>query len=274
MTKKQIMIGAATIALASQAQAVHARVTYICPQLDTANSELQVRVSSGCMSTSTSYAGNDLELEVDQNYAQIRVTGDLQFNSGGRIQTADCMGRKDITLTAEGIEQRRYSVSYNGEWLDTLDLIENPKPDKCLNAGARGIQSGYDLAFKSAYKDWNNDPVSGWREWRGTGVLNLLAPVLDGHPEGEEGRPTAMIEMKQMQWRREASLRDPSHDPSPFIAVTITQHGYLDDSVSGGRYFAEVRMDEAGEWKLSGLWGQWMCARGVKAGQWSGEPCP
>ncbi len=59
-----------------------------------------------------------------------------------------------------------------------------------------------------------------------------------------------------------------------FIAVSITQHGYLDDSVSVGRYFAEVRRDAGCQMKLEGLWSQNMRARGEHAGQRTGTPCP
>ena len=96
---------------------------------------------------------------------------------------------------------------------------------------------------------------------------------MDGHPETTEGRPTAQIDMRRANWRREWKGFDSPNYGQPFIAVTITQHGYLDDSVSGGRYFAEIRQDENGQWKLDGFWRQNMCARGTYAGQWTKERC-
>ncbi|MEL6878689.1 MAG: hypothetical protein AAGL68_11420 [Pseudomonadota bacterium] len=272
----RILTGAAMIAIAAQAQAAQARIAYICPTLDTRTDELTVRISSGCMSSSTKYIGNDLVLEVDQETASIRVTGDMEYSSGGPIQTADCMGQKQIVLAASGVEARQYSVSYGDTYLDTIDLIEEPSPKQCLspNRRMRVGGGGENVAYRMSFKDWNADPIESWSEWRGSSVLDLLSPILDGHPESMEGRATAEIDIKRMQWLRYPSSNITKLDRTPFIAVKIIQHGYLDDSVSGGRYFAEVRMEETGQWKLDGLWSQNMCARGEHAGQWTATRCP
>ncbi len=268
----RVLAGAAMIALATQAQAAQARIGYICPELNKATGELSVRVDSGCTSSSARLISQDLALEVDQSTASIHVTGDMKFG-GGMIQTADCMGRQDVTLSAEGIEARRYTLTYEGQYLATLDMMEQAKPDKCLSPTYRHFKDS-DLAMRSSFKAWNADPVEGWSEWRGDSVYDALSPVLDSHPEGMEGRASAEITVEKKRWRREPSYRTPVINTDPFIAVTITQHGYLDDSVSGGRFFAEMRQDENGKWMVAGLWSQNMCARGDKAGQWTGARCP
>ena len=100
----------------------------------------------------------------------------------------------------------------------------------------------------------------------------LAAQLLGDHPESDEGRPSAEIEISPAQWQRRPwdKLADRT-----FMAIRIEEHGYLDDSVSGRRTFAAARRDDkSGQWRIAGLWRQYMCARGERAGQWSGKPCP
>lgn len=273
MKSSRMIFGCATLALAVQAHAAEARVTYICPELD--GSELKVRIDSGCMSTSTSYAGNDLALEVDQGTATISVTGGIEFNSGGPIHTADCMGATSFMLTAQDIEVRNYTVLYNGSPIGEANFIEDRSPKQCLGTRAAKPHRGAgEYISSSAFKDWNDNPVDGWRDWRGESILGLLSPVLDGHPEGMEGRPEMWLEMRKASWHRPLALRETINWREPFIMVSIRQKGYLDDSVSAGRYAAAIRMDENGKWKIDRFWSQDMCARGENAGQWTGGTCP
>ena len=145
MNGKHFLIGALALGLASQAQA---RVTYICPELQ--GSDLKVRVASGCVSTSMKYQGNDLALEVDQSMAAIYITGDIEYGGGGRIVTADCMGAKSFTLSAQGIDIRKYAVFYEGQEIGEADFLENVKPDQCLGTKmAKSVQSG---RFFSSHK--------------------------------------------------------------------------------------------------------------------------
>lgn len=271
MTRNQFIVGAAALALTAQAQAAHARIAYVCPQLS--GSELSVRVDSGCISSSARNEGHTLALEVDQNTATIRVSGTILFSSAP-IQTADCAGRSSITLTADDIEARRYTVLLNDRRLGLADFVEDRGSKACLGTRRTKFGSfGENMATPNSHRDWDDNPVDGWAEWRGASVLGLLSPLLDSHPEGMEGRATTEISIQKMRWHSHiGSLRNPI-DRAPFYGVTITQHGYLDDSVSGGRYFAEVRMGEDGQWNLDGLWSQQMCARGAKAGQWTNKPC-
>jgi hypothetical protein len=272
MKARKLMIGAAAIAMACMAQNAHARVAYICPTLDQTTGELEVQVKSGCISSSLSLIEQNLALEVDQNYAMINVTGDMTFGGGGRIVTSDCMGGQTITLSAQEIEARDYVLLFNGQRIDNVDFTDPSFEAECLSAGGP-TRADNGTINRSVIKGYNDNPIEGWRDWRGSSVFDLLSPVLDGHPETMEGRATTTIKMSKESWRREYSTRPQTYDRSPFIAVRITQGGYLDDSVSGGRIFAEVRMDENGQWKLDGLWGQYKCARGSKAGQWTGGRC-
>lgn len=272
MKARKLMIGAAAIAMASMAQTAHARVAYICPTLNQSTGELEVQVKSGCISSSMSLIEQTLALEVDQNYAMINLTGDMKFGGGGRIVTADCMGGQTITLSAQEIEARDYTLLFNGERIDKVDFTDPSRKDECLSAGSR-LRVDNGTLNRSVIKHYNDNPIEGWRDWRGSSVFDLLSPILSGHPESMEGGASSDITMRKESWRRQISAKPLSYDTTPFIAVQITQSGYLDDSVSGGRYFAEVRMDENGQWKLDGLWVQYKCARGAKAGQWTGELC-
>jgi hypothetical protein len=86
-----------------------------------------------------------------------------------------------------------------------------------------------------------------------------------------EGRPSAEITISRAKWRRLPwqKLSDYS-----FMAIQIEEHGYLDDSVSGKRLFASAKQHpQTGEWRVTGQWHQFMCARGERAGQWSAKPC-
>lgn len=269
---KRLLTAGAMLALAAQAQAAQARIGFICPELNPATGELTVKVDSGCVSSSASLISNDLELAVDQEIAAINVTGEMEFG-GGPIQTADCMGRQQITLSASDIEQRRYSLIYQGEYVATFDMIEQPQSQKCVGPRSRNYAEG-EIKLRSSLKDWNDNPISGWQDWRGDSVFDVLSLILNSHPESMEGRATADIKVEKQRWRREAVGPLVPHSSDPFFAVTITQHGYLDDSVSGGRYFADVRQDEDGQWMVAGLWRQNMCARGKDAGQWTRERCP
>ena len=105
-------------------------------------------------------------------------------------------------------------------------------------------------------------------------MFDLLDPVLNSHPESMEGKGEAWVKVRKVKWRREFRMPDSPNWREPFYAVSFTQDGYLDDSVSAARYFAEVRIDEKGQWMLDGFWRQQMCARGENAGQWTKQPCP
>lgn len=257
-------------ALAMQAGAAQARVQYICPELDTASNRLSVNVKSGCMSSSTSYIANDLAVEVDQQRAHITITGDIEFGGGGRIVTADCMGAQSITLTADGIEARRYTVSYGDSYIGLANLLDDPAPKQCLQTDQAKLAYRYPTIHKTEFRDWSTDLFPGHKEWRSATPMDLVSKVLGTFPETDEGKFDMELSFKKMMWAGWPAQRTlPPHEP--FLAVRIERHGLLDDSVSGDRYFIAMRFD--GEWKIEQLWGQSMCGRGDNAGQWTGKPC-
>lgn len=268
----KVVIGALGFALVAHANAAQARVMYVCPQLDTAADKLSVRVTTGCLSSTSRYKDNTLALKVDQDSATISVTGTINHHPpGSLISSADCMGTKSITLEASDVEARRYTVIYEGHSLGLSDLIEDPQPNTCLTVQSTRSRFAFPSANRTSYAEWSDDPVTGWREWRGRDPIRLLAPLLSGHPETEEGQPTLSLNFGKRQWSGHSFQGAAAH--APFLGVSIERHGFLDDAVSGDRYFAALRYDE-GSWRIEHLWGQSLCARGENAGQWSGEDCP
>lgn len=269
-TEKASLIAMA-ILLMTGSQAAQARAMYVCPQLDSATGKLSVRVSTGCMTGMARYKDNTLALDVDQNHAMIKVTGDITYHPiESPIVTGDCAGAKSITLEAANVEARRYSVSYDGVSLGLADLIENPAPKACLSVRSAADPNAYPTVDRSIYADWSQDMIAGWRDWRGSDPVSLMAPLLANHPEGEKGNPTLSFSFGKRHWVGIGYSLPPGR--RPFLGVTIERQGFLDDSVAGDRYFAELRFED-GAWRIEHLWGQWLCARGHRAGQWSAELC-
>jgi len=272
-TTSGILIGVAALAMTAQTAAARSSVAHICPKLNTQTGELTVKVGSGCITSMAGFNKHDLELVVDQERAQILVTGSIDFHApGSQIVTADCMGARSFELTASGVEARRYSVSFNGEYLGLRDMIEDPAPNECMSTARRVRHHGIQHINRQSFKDWSDNQVSGWQDWRGDDVFALLSPLLAGHPETDEGRPMVDIKIEQRFWNNAWAVRGKPWKSEPFVAVWITRHGFLDDSVSGDRHFAELRMGEGG-WRIDELFSQSMCARGENAGQWTGELC-
>ena len=269
----KLVFGTAALAMAAQASAAQNNVAYVCPSFDKRTGELSVRVDTGCKTGMARYNDNDLKLVMDQNYASIQVTGTINYNPiESMIVTADCAGAKQITLTASEVEARRYSVSYQGTHLGLSDLMENPQPNSCHSVIGTRSHIPQKVMFKSEFKDWSDEPIDGWRDWTGDNVFSLLSPILAGHPESTEGSPTLELKIEKAQWRGGwPGTREDSN--LPFIGVRITRHGFLDDSVSGDRFFAQLRQTADG-WEIENLWGQNMCGRGAHAGQWTKEICP
>lgn len=259
--------------LSVQAGAAQAAVKQVCPQFDRSAQVLSVRVDTSCVTGMARFKEHDLALEVDQERAHIALSGDITYHpitSPG--VTADCAGAQSFTLSASEIQPRRYTLSYAGEPLGTIDLLEGVEPPTCFGTKGSRRRLEPQLVNPDSFSDWAFDPKDNWRDWRGASITALLEPLLGSTPESLEGRPEIAIRMEKRRWQRE--LRKPGGSrPRPFMAVSITRHGLGDDSVSGDRYFVAVVKNEDG-WRVEKLWRQQMCARGQNAGQWTSAPCP
>ena len=259
--------------LSLQAGTVQAAVTHICPEFDRGAQELSVRISTGCVTGMARFDKHDLAMEVDQERAHIRLSGDIRYHpvkSGG--VTADCSGAQSFILSAKDVEPRRYMLSYAGEELGHVDLLDPAAPPPCFGTRRGKLRLQTQIVREDSFSDWAFDPQGGWRDWSGTSITALLEPLLGMAPESMEGRPEIAITMEKRLLQTVRSRPD-GGGRQPFIAVSITRHGLGDDSVSGDRYFAAVMRHKDG-WRVGKLWRQQMCARGQYAGQWTSAACP
>lgn len=267
------------VALSAQAQA---RVGTICLELPAGAATVKAKISSGCLSTSPRYKG-EFSVEVDAERAVIAVDGHFKPTREQRITTADCMGSRTIEQDAEAAGPRRYSVVVNGEYrgiLDASDTQFGMHAVKDCFQGRRQIQKRRSEVVESYrpgyFRDWIGRSKGEPSDPLYTNVYSTpaeaAAVLIGNHPESMQGRPIAEITISKAKWQFGGFPKPPI---PYFMAIQIEEHGYLDDSVSGKRTFAAAKQDQAtGRWRIERYWYQFMCARGERAGQWSGQPCP
>lgn len=276
--RNSALLALAFAAMSAQAQA---RVGNICLELPAGASLVKASISSGCLPTHPGYEGS-FQTVVDAETATISITGRFEPTSESRYATADCMGARTIEQESSAAGPRRYSVIINGTFegvIDASDTTYGMRDVKECFESRNNVRipkpSRGDAYNRQIFRDWIarpkgkiNDPL--YTTSYAT-VGEAVAALLGGHPASGEGRPSAEITISQGQWDNRF-LKPPTRR---FTAVKIEEHGYLDDSVSGKRTFAELTQNsETGTWKVGGHWHQFMCARGDRAGQWSAQPCP
>lgn len=272
---RSIALGAlATSLMATQA---HARVGQICLELPAGASTLKAEIASGCLPTSPRYKG-EFDIQVDAQTASISIDGGFTQVGDARIGTTDCMGSRVLEQEAEAAGPRRYSVFVNNRHVGVLDASDTQYGMRAVKRCFAG-RSQVQVASLDTVNTYSKSQFSDWIASEGHNSSPITAPTLGGlaaqllgdHPESDEGRPSAEIEISAAQWQRRPG--DKLADRT-FMAIRIEEHGYLDDSVSGRRTFASARRDpQTGEWRVTGLWHQFMCARGGRAGQWSAGLC-
>ena len=266
-------------AIATQA---HASVETICLELPAGAGTVTAEIASGCLPTSPGHKGA-FTISVDAESAVIAIDGQYTPSREQRIGTADCMGSQTIKQTANAAGPRRYSVLVNGNFrgvIDASDTMFGLRSERQCFAGPSQTQQfrpeRVTTYMRAQFADWIARPRGKPKDalyqdsYASTGAA--VAALLGRHPESLEGRQSAEITISLAQWRGRAVQKPPK---VRFVAVSIEEHGYLDDSVSGKRTFAELKQNsQTGEWRISGHWYQFMCARGQRAGQWSARPCP
>jgi len=289
LVRKAALTAFAASLLATQAQA---RVGQICLELPVGADVVKAKIASGCLPTSPGHKGA-FEVDVDSETATIVINGAYKPVRKQRIGTADCMGRQIITQEAKAAGPRRYSVLVNGSYRGVIDasytMVGLRAVQRCF-PGAGQIQMAapdrVTTYSRQQFKDWIG-PGRGEPHGKGkptkpspTPILSatlgeLAAKLLGPHPDTIEGTPSAEITISRARWRDGLSIRVPRGGGARnFMAIQIEEHGYADDSVSGRRTFAMAQRDaRSGEWRANEVWRQFMCSRGEKAGQWSGEPC-
>ncbi len=99
------------------------KIANICATYDPSAKTLQVKMYTGCVSTSVGVIGNDIKLEADKVTGSLTITGGFQHRkSTGRGVTADCMGRGRIELNIPDINITRFKVVANGDDRGELDF--------------------------------------------------------------------------------------------------------------------------------------------------------
>jgi hypothetical protein len=279
--RRLALLALGTALMSTQA---YARVGQVCLELPAGAGIVKAEIGSGCLPTSPGHKG-EFETKVDRSSATISINGAYRQVGNARIGTTDCMGSQVIRQEVEAAGPRRYSVLINGQYsgvIDASDTRYGMRTVKECFAGSSQVQvprPEVEAVFlRQHFRDWiarprgsgkqTTDPI--YRANYST-VAEAVAVLLGNHPEGMEGRPSAKVTISKARWRGGPFVKPPA---LRFMAVQIEEHGYLDDSVSGKRTFADIRPNrETGGWRIVGHWHQVMCARGDKAGQWSGEPC-
>lgn len=260
----------------------HASVGTICLELPPGAGNVKAEIASGCLPTSPGHKGA-FTISVDADRAVISIVGQYKPSREQRIGTTDCMGSQTITQVADAAGPRRYSVMVNGTYrgvIDASDTVFGMRSERQCFAGPSQTQrfrpERVTTYTRAQFADWIARPRGKpkdalYREsYASPGAA--AAALLGSHPEGLEGRQSAKITISLAQWRGKVFQKPPK---IRFLAVSIEEHGYLDDSVSGKRSFAELKQNsQTGEWRITGHWYQFMCVRGQRAGQWSARPCP
>ena len=272
---RNITLGAMAASL--MATQAHARVGQICLELPAGAGSLKAEIASGCLPTHPRYEGT-FDVKVDAHTATISINGGYTQIGDSRIGTADCMGSRVMEKEAEAAGPRRYSVIVNDRFVGVLDASDTQFGMRAVRRCFAG-RGQLKVASSDTMVTYAKSHFADWIAREGKKPEPITAPTLGGlaakllgnHPESREGRPSATISIGPAQWRRE--FADKLADRR-FMAIRIEEHGYLDDSVSGRRTFAEAHQHpQTGEWRVRGMWHQYMCARGERAGQWSGQPC-
>lgn len=272
---RNIALGAISASLL--ATQTHARVGQICLELPAGAGTLKAEIASGCLPTSPKYEGA-FDVQIDAHTASISIDGGYNQIGDSRIGTADCMGSRVMEMEAEAAGPRRYSVIVNNRFIGVLDASDTQYGMRAVRRCFAG-RGQVNVASSDAIATYARNHFADWIAREGKKPAPITAPtlgelaakLLGNHPESQEGRPSATISIGQAQWRRE--FTDKLADRR-FMAIRIEEHGHLDDSVSGRRIFAESHQHpQTDEWRIKGMWHQFMCARGNRAGQWSGQTC-
>ncbi len=218
---------------------------------------IELTANTGCMSSTLRHLGNNIRFEVDEGRALITGTGWFTYKASKLgIGSADCNGAAKQIITVPNVDARRYSVLINGKYRGVLDFTRSSKPARLTDLWAATRKSDFltRMQLTNTYASVNLD---NWASRNAASVMDLFRPITKGHPESLEGRPEMEVSM--------------SGGPNA-ITVKITNYGYLDDSVAGGRYYGVVTR-KGSNWYLDSLWQQNLCARGKNAGQWIKGPC-
>jgi hypothetical protein len=249
---RAILVVAAALASTFAADAAAQSVS-VCAHRDDATQSMVLTISNGCVSSSQAYLGSDIAVEVDQELAAIRVSGNFNYAPNtSQVATTDCMGSKRVDVEIADTEARRYGVSHDGAYLGVIDLTGTSGP-VCAGDAVK------DRIPRPLSMDWKAIDLEEWQPRTANSAIRLIAPIYQHFPDSLELAPSIRIEIEKR----------PGHSS---LQASVRIVGLSDDSVSGEEYIAEI-VGSADGWSLTGLWRRWLCARGPRAGQWTTEAC-
>ena len=267
-----LTLALAAISLASTDAAAQSHaIRQVCLTYDQGAQELVASLRTRCLGSGARETSNTLALAVENERARIVISGEYETRRTFNIGSADCMATQSFDLTASHVDERRYAFFFGDQKLGVFDATQALADARCyaLQSAAQSHLSERD------FRDWSPLEDNGLSGQPAPQVGDILARMMGNEPETLEGRPEAHITMERVRWlpsivSKPAPSARQGHDA---MAVHLTRHGLLDDSVSGERMSVILRHDEDG-WIVYRSYRQTMCARGTTAGQWSSATCP
>lgn len=236
-------------------------VNRVCADYDSAKKTLAFTLSNGCVSSSMKYLGHDFKVEQGYVKNSVKISGGFKYKAPlSRIGTADCMGRRQVSIVQPSAAPRRYNVMVAGKWVGTFDFADSSGRICKAVISHKARVPGGSKSDIPGYIVNNYRPVNmgNYQTRLAKSPFALLSQLTAGHMNQREGRPETKISI-----RTEGQL---------FLA-RIRQYGYLDDSVSGGDIVAVIARKGKG-FELLKVYKRSMCGRGANAGMWTKKPCP
>ena len=266
-----LALAAASLAATDAAAQSHA-IKQVCLSYDKQTQELVASLRTRCLGSGARETTNTLALEVNPERALIAISGTYETRRTFHIGTADCMATQSFDLTASQVDQRRYSFVFDDRGLGVFDATQSDTEKQCYALTA--LRSETRLAQRE-FEGWAMLEDHELWGMSAPQVSDIVAAMIGAEPETLEGKPETDIKIERIRWMPSIVPKPvgPSEQGHDALAIRLTRHGLLDDSVSGERITAILRPAENG-WKVNLLYGQIMCARGANAGQWTAERCP
>ena len=107
-------------------------------------------------------------------------------------------------------------------------------------------------------EEWTKVDLANWQTKSAGDMMGLFQPLFAGYADFDGARNMTITVNE-------------TPDGTAY-EVFLTQTGYRDDSVSGGRWAATVKPQGSG-WIIESLWRQQLCARGTLKDTWTKQNC-
>ena len=253
---RTLLISVAVLAI--QTPAIAAGLKNVCAAYDRASKTIKLDVSTGCVSSSSRHTGNDIKVDVNEEWASITLSGGFNYaKAKSKVVKSDCMGRKKLELTVEGVEPRRYSVIAGETYRGVFDFTQSHERTCVTPSNANGIRRVATIKERTDVKKVLPMP-------EGATIQEIVAPLMRQLAVSGEGRGTLSLQIEK--------TFTGDQNAAPAATAEIEAHGLADDSVSGMHYKIRFIATPNG-WRATGLARKQMCARGKQAGMWTSANC-